>query len=81
MEALVANTKVLAEVNEKDYDAIFYVGGHGPCFDLAVDPVSIALAETFFANGKPLAAVCHGPAAFHAVKVSAHPRFFIRAKC
>lgn len=46
-----------------EYDAIFFPGGHGPMFDLAVDKDSIALVEEFYAAGKPVAAVCHGPAA------------------
>ncbi|KAF7352839.1 putative chaperone protein HSP31 [Mycena venus] len=46
----------------KDYDAIFYVGGHGPVIDLAVDPVNIKLASEFYQAGKITAAVCHGPA-------------------
>ncbi len=46
----------------EDYDAIFYVGGHGPVIDLATDPVNIALAETFLHSGKIVSAVCHGPA-------------------
>jgi putative intracellular protease/amidase len=29
----------------KDYDAIFYVGGHGPVIDLATDAVNIKLAS------------------------------------
>ena len=38
-----SNARKLAGVNQKDYDAIFYVGGHGPVIDLAVDPVNIKL--------------------------------------
>jgi putative intracellular protease/amidase len=38
-------SKKLSEVNPDDYDAIFYVGGHGPVLDLAVDPVNIQLAS------------------------------------
>lgn len=34
-------TKKLSEVDIKDYVAVFYVGGHGPVFDLAIDPVNI----------------------------------------
>ncbi|KAG1806867.1 class I glutamine amidotransferase-like protein [Suillus plorans] len=56
-------TKKLSDVNPDDYDAIFYVGGHGPVLDLAVDPVNIKLASQFYRTGKLVAAVCHGPAA------------------
>jgi putative intracellular protease/amidase len=51
-----------------EYDAIFYPGGQGPMFDLATDEQSIALIREFAARGKPVAAVCHGPAAFVNVK-------------
>ena len=44
-----------------DYDAVFYPGGHGPLWDLAEDRRSIALIERFYAAGKPVGAVCHGP--------------------
>ena len=45
----------------KDFDAVFYPGGHGPLWDLAEDPTSIKLIEDFLAAGKPVAAVCHAP--------------------
>ncbi|KAG4221668.1 hypothetical protein PC116_g29856 [Phytophthora cactorum] len=47
-----------------EFDALFYPGGHGPMFDLATDKDSIALINEFWAKGKVVAAVCHGPAAF-----------------
>ncbi|CAG9988744.1 unnamed protein product [Clonostachys byssicola] len=47
-----------------EYDALFYPGGHGPVFDLATDIESIQLIIQFLDAGKPVAAVCHGPAAF-----------------
>ncbi|GJE84993.1 type 1 glutamine amidotransferase domain-containing protein [Phanerochaete sordida] len=59
----LATAKRLADVDAKDYDAVFYVGGHGPVIDLASDPVNAALASAFFQAGKVTAAVCHGPAA------------------
>jgi len=59
----VAHTVRLNEVNVADYDAVFYPGGHGPLWDLATDNVSIALIEEFYKNNKPLAFVCHSPAA------------------
>ena len=58
----LANTLPLAQVRADDYDAIFYPGGHGPLWDLSVDPHSIALIEAFYKQQKPVAAVCHGPA-------------------
>ena len=41
----IANAKKLSDINEKDYDVIFYVGGHGPVIDLASDPVNAKLAS------------------------------------
>ncbi|WP_275628568.1 type 1 glutamine amidotransferase domain-containing protein [Pseudomonas sp. 273] len=60
-QATLASTRRLAEVNEADYDAIFYPGGHGPLWDLAEDKHSIALIEAFAHAGKPVATVCHAP--------------------
>lgn len=53
----------LAEVNAAEYDLVFYPGGHGPMEDLAVDPVSGALLRERLAANKPLALLCHSPAA------------------
>ncbi|KAJ5797647.1 uncharacterized protein N7503_006943 [Penicillium pulvis] len=65
-EALWTNTEKLADMVPRagEFDAIFYVGGHGPMFDLTTDPTSIKLIETFAAAKKPVAAVCHGPCVF-----------------
>jgi putative intracellular protease/amidase len=52
-----------------EFDALFYPGGHGPMFDLAVDKESIQLIQEFWAAGKVVSAVCHGPAAFVNVDV------------
>ncbi len=62
------HTKKLAEVNAKDFDAVFYPGGHGPLWDLAVSLDSIALIENFASQNKPIAFVCHAPAALKNVK-------------
>jgi len=64
----VAHTLKLSEVNEADYDAVFYPGGHGPLWDLATDAQSIALIENFYKHNKPVAFVCHAPAALINVK-------------
>jgi putative intracellular protease/amidase len=41
----LAKAKKLSEVRAKDYDAIFYIGGHGPVFDLASDPLNDLLSS------------------------------------
>ena len=64
----IANTKVLANINPNDFDAVFYPGGHGPLWDLANDETSIALIEKFNSQQKPIAFVCHAPAALKSVK-------------
>jgi putative intracellular protease/amidase len=53
----------LDEVDEAEFDVVFYPGGHGPMEDLAVDPVSGALLTRRMASGRPLGLLCHSPAA------------------
>ena len=72
-QAVLANTRMLSDVRAVDYDAIFYPGGHGPMWDLTEDPHSIALIESFYDAGKPVAAVCHAPAVLHRVKFEGRP--------
>jgi putative intracellular protease/amidase len=72
-QQVLSQTVKLADVKAEDYDSIFYVGGHGPMWDLADNPVSIALIESFYTAGKPVAAVCHSPAVFHKVTYNGAP--------
>lgn len=65
--ALLADTVRLDSVDQKDFDTVFYSGGHGPMWDLAEDSNSIALIEAFWAAGKTIALVCHAPGALHRV--------------
>jgi putative intracellular protease/amidase len=67
-QGIIANTNVLADINPDDFDAVFYPGGHGPLWDLANDATSIALIEKFNLQEKPIAFVCHAPAALKSVK-------------
>ncbi|KAJ6011877.1 ThiJ/PfpI [Penicillium canescens] len=53
-----------------EFSGIFYVGGHGPMFDLATDFVSQSLIREFYESRKVVSAVCHGPAALVNVKLS-----------
>jgi len=58
----------LKAVRLEDYDAVYYPGGHGPMEDLSVDPDSGSLLRQALASGKPLAIVCHAPAALLATR-------------
>jgi putative intracellular protease/amidase len=69
----LANTVKLADVKAEDYDTVFYVGGHGPMWDLAESPVSIALIESFYNSGKSVALVCHAPGVLHRVTDNGAP--------
>ena len=71
-EAL-ANTVKLSSVKAEDFDTVFYPGGHGPMWDLAEDPVSIALLESFYNSGKPIALVCHSPGVLRHVTYKGEP--------
>lgn len=66
-QAALAATVVLSSVKAEDFDAVFYPGGHGPLWDLANDPASIALIEAFAKAGKPTGLVCHAPGVLKSV--------------
>jgi putative intracellular protease/amidase len=69
--AALAHTVRLADVAATDFDTVFYPGGHGPLWDLAEDPISIALIQSFLVADKPIALVCHAPGALRHVKTAA----------
>jgi putative intracellular protease/amidase len=72
-QAVLASTLKLSDMKAADFDAVFYSGGHGPMWDLAEDPVSIALIEAFYDSNKPVAAVCHAPGVLRHVKYRGEP--------
>ena len=69
----LAHTARLEDVNAEDFDTVFYSGGHGPMWDLAESAVSIALLESFYSSGKPIALVCHSPGVLRHVKYNGEP--------
>jgi len=46
-----------------EFEAILFVGGHGPMFDLATSATSHKLINEFYTHNRIISAVCHGPAA------------------
>jgi putative intracellular protease/amidase len=71
-EAL-ARTLKLSQMDSGGFSTVFYPGGHGPMWDLAEDPDSIALIESFYNSGKPVAAVCHAPGVLRHVTYQGAP--------
>jgi len=63
IDAELSSTAILENQSASDYDLVFVPGGHGPMEDLAEMKEFGALVADFKAAGKPVAAVCHGPAA------------------
>jgi putative intracellular protease/amidase len=69
----LAHTAKLANMRSEHFDTVFYVGGHGPMWDLAESADSIALIESFYNSGKPAALVCHSPGVLHRVTYKGAP--------
>jgi putative intracellular protease/amidase len=69
----LSQTRKLSDMKSEDFDTIFYVGGHGPMWDLVDNPDAIALIESFYNSGKPVAAVCHSSAVLHRVMYQGEP--------
>lgn len=61
---ILRNTKRLSQVDYKDFDGVYFPGGHGPMFDLAQSDEVAKIVEYFYNSGKLVSAICHGPAAF-----------------
>lgn len=61
-------TLPLSAIDVSDYDAVFLPGGHGTMWDLPDSAELAALLGKAWAEGKVVAAVCHGPAGLVSVK-------------
>ena len=53
--------KTIEEVDAADYDALLIPGGVGNPDQLRGNENAVAFVQEFFAAGKPVAAICHGP--------------------
>jgi putative intracellular protease/amidase len=69
----LSQTVKLDATKSEDYDTTFYVGGHGPMWDLAESRVSIGLLESFYNSGKVIALVCHSPGVLRHVTYKGEP--------
>ena len=64
------NSVKLDDVDAKEYDAIFFAGGHGVMWDFADSAAIDKVTREIYENGGIVSAVCHGPAALVNVKLS-----------
>jgi putative intracellular protease/amidase len=60
--ARLDNTLSPNEVQWEDYAAVYYVGGHGPIWDVATDEKIAEIAGRILENNGVISAVCHGSA-------------------
>jgi protease I len=51
----------LAQANPRDYDALLLPGGVMNPDKLRMQPDAVEFVRSFFSQGKPVAAICHGP--------------------
>jgi putative intracellular protease/amidase len=81
LEAIIRDAEVmrrplsLSVVRLEDYDAVYLPGGHGPMQDLAFDADAGRILTAQLASGRPLAIVCHGPAAMLATRIHGESPF------
>ncbi len=53
-------TRTLEEADPTDYDALLIPGGGAPEI-LRLSPLALSFVRQFWATGRPLGAICHGP--------------------
>lgn len=53
--------KTIAEANADDYNGLLLPGGVINPDQLRINEEALSFVKSFFADGKPVAAICHGP--------------------
>ena len=62
VQQAITSPPALEDIDANDYDAIFLPGGHGTMWDLPNNTVLSNVVSQTLADGRVVAAVCHGPA-------------------
>ena len=63
IQAQIDNSIPLSQIDPRDYQAVYFVGGKGTMFDFPNNSDIKRIAKAMYQNGKVVSAVCHGPAA------------------
>ena len=77
--ALLKSTQSISDVDPKDYDAIFVIGGQSPMYTMANDENLHKLFAKFYESKKVAAAVCHGTVILLKTKTS-NGKFLVEGK-
>lgn len=64
------HTLALSNINPKDYQIIFFAGGHGTMWDFPNSTDLNRVTAAIYEQGGIVSAVCHGPAALVNIKLS-----------
>lgn len=64
----LSETLPAKNIDPSHYQAVFIVGGSGAMMDLPTDPSSLQFLTAMIEADRPIAAVCHGPAALTNIK-------------
>jgi len=62
LKGLVRASEPLDEIDARGFDAVFLPGGHGTMTDFPDNATLARIVSDFAAEGRVVAAVCHGPA-------------------
>jgi len=73
------STIATKDIDAKNYDGIFVIGGSGAMFDLPIEENTQRLLSFFTQKNKIIAAVCHGPASLVNVKTQSG-EYFVAGK-
>ena len=66
----INNAMTPSAVNESEYAAVYYAGGHGTMWDLPDNEALASITAQSYESGGVVGAVCHGPAGLVNVKLS-----------
>lgn len=66
----LVHTKDLGELDLGEYAAVWFAGGHGTMYDFPDSAAVKEAVKSFYTTGRPVGAVCHGPAALVGVELS-----------
>lgn len=77
--SLLDHTTSISEIDWKNYEVIYFAGGHGAMWDFADNELLQSITREMYENGKIVSAVCHGVAALQNVKLS-NGEYLIKGK-